>query len=116
MSPGHTRSLATFAALGAAATLASGCGNVDHAPGSAATGSAESIVAQRKKPTTQDPCTLLSATEAEAYVGSSLRRRFAPIMTAPPTRPVTPAPIAVPAHTSWLLPEREQDPPRPARL
>ena len=34
----YTRSLTTFAALSVAAALTSGCGNTDHAPGSAAAG------------------------------------------------------------------------------
>jgi len=77
MSPTHARSLTTFAALGAAVVLTSGCGNADHAPGSAAAGSAQNVAAQQKQPATPDPCTLLSAIEAEAYVGK---------LTAPPFR------------------------------
>ncbi len=77
MSPVHTRSLNAFAALGAAAALTSGCGNADHAPGSAASSSAQSAAVQQTNPATPDPCTFLSASEAEVYVGK---------LTTPPFR------------------------------
>jgi hypothetical protein len=76
MNPVYSRSLTTLAALGAAAALTSGCGNTDQPPGSAAAGSAPSVVAQQKA-ATPDPCTLLSATEAQPYVGA---------LTTPPFR------------------------------
>jgi len=77
MTPVYTRSLPSVAALGAAVALMSGCGNTDHAPSSAAAGSAPGVVAQQKETATPDPCTLLSATEAQAYVGA---------LTTPPFR------------------------------
>ena len=77
MTPVHTCSLTKLAALGAAAALTSGCGNSDHAPGSAATSSAPSVLAQQQAPASPDPCVLLSASEAQPYVGT---------LTTPPFR------------------------------
>jgi hypothetical protein len=73
----YTRPFSTFAVLGAAAALTSGCGNTDHASSSAAAGSAPSVLARQKAAATPDPCTLLSATEAQTYVGA---------LTTPPFR------------------------------
>ncbi|HEX3913344.1 MAG TPA: hypothetical protein VHW71_07550 [Steroidobacteraceae bacterium] len=70
MYPVHRCSLTAFAALGAAAASMSGCGSADQAPGSAAQGSASSVMARQKAASTPDPCTLLSATEAATYVGT----------------------------------------------
>ncbi len=77
MPPLDMRSLTTFATLGAAAALTSACGNTDHASGSGAAGSAPSVAAQQKAAATPDPCTLLSTTEAQVYVGT---------LTTPPFR------------------------------
>jgi hypothetical protein len=73
----HRLPITALAAIGAAAALTSGCGNADHAAGTAAPGTAQSLVAHLKDRATPDPCTLLSATEAAAYVGA---------LTTPPFR------------------------------
>jgi hypothetical protein len=65
-----------LAALGAVAALMGGCGKADQAPDSAASSSTPSVVAHVQKPAPPDSCTLLSATEAEAYVGKLLTPPF----------------------------------------
>src|ERR1700722_16269040 len=69
MNPVYTHSLTTFAAFGVAAALLSGCGKSDQASNSASSGSPQNIAAPQGEPSAADPCTLLSATEAEVYVG-----------------------------------------------
>jgi hypothetical protein len=72
------RSLAAFVAVGAVAALASACGNTGHAPPDASSaGPRQSNVAQVKDSLSPDPCALLSASEAETYLGP---------LTAPPFR------------------------------
>jgi hypothetical protein len=77
MSPVHSRPLATFAVLGAAAAFTSACGNTQPAPGSSAANTAQTTASHSKDRTSPDPCTLLSASEAQVYVGA---------LTAPPFR------------------------------
>ena len=69
--------LTAFAALGAAAALTSACGNAGHAPGASAAGAAQSNAAHSTAHASPDPCTLLSAPEAEAFLGA---------LTTPPFR------------------------------
>ncbi len=69
--------LTTLAALGAAAALTSGCGDAQHTWVAADPSSTPSVAAQRTERSTPDSCTLLSATEAEAYIGK---------LTTPPFR------------------------------
>jgi hypothetical protein len=66
-----------LAAISAAAVLTSACGNADRAKDASAPGTAQSLVAHLKDRAIPDPCTLLSATEAAAFVG---------VLTTPPFR------------------------------
>jgi hypothetical protein len=68
---------ALAAAIGAAAALTSGCGRTDQATGASSPPASQSIAAHRTTRTEPDPCTLLSAAEAEAFVGA---------LTTPPFR------------------------------
>jgi hypothetical protein len=70
MSIMHRLPFAALAAIGAAGALTSGCGNADHATDASAPGAAQSLAAHQKDRATPDPCTLLSAAEAEAFVGA----------------------------------------------
>jgi hypothetical protein len=73
----HRLPITAMAVIGAAAVLTSACGSKDHATDAAAPGAAPSLLAHLKDRTTPDPCTLLSATEAAAFVGA---------LTTPPFR------------------------------
>jgi hypothetical protein len=75
MSTVHRSCLVTVAAIGVAAALTTGCGSANHAPGPA--GTAQNLAAHPADRATPDPCTLLSAAEAAAYVGA---------LTTPPFR------------------------------
>lgn len=69
--------LSAVATLGAAAALTAGCGNTDHTPGAPTAAAPQSRGAQQAQRAAPDPCTLLSAAEAQAYVGT---------LTVPPFR------------------------------
>jgi hypothetical protein len=73
----NTCPLTTVALLGAATALTSACGNTDPAPRSSTANTTQNSPARSKESTSPDPCTLLSASEAQAYVG---------VLTAPPFR------------------------------
>jgi hypothetical protein len=75
MSRMHSPRLTTLAVIGVAATLASACGNADNAPGAPAA-AAQSAGAQRKGRGFPDPCALLSAEEAQVYVGALVTPPF----------------------------------------
>jgi len=74
MSIASKRPLTAFATLGAAAALTSACGNAGHAPSAA--GGAQSNAAHSTAHASADPCTLLSAPEAEAYLGALITPPF----------------------------------------
>jgi hypothetical protein len=64
------RPIAAFAAFSAAAAMISSCGNADHPPEtSVKSASPDGVVAHSSDRATPDPCTLLSASEAQVYVG-----------------------------------------------
>jgi hypothetical protein len=65
----HRLPFSALAAISAAAVLNSACGNADRAKDASAPGAAQNLVAHLKDRAAPDPCTLLSATEAVAFVG-----------------------------------------------
>jgi hypothetical protein len=72
----NTCPLATVAVLGAAAALTSGCGNTDPGPRSSTATTAQSSPTHSKDRASPDPCRLLSAGEAQAYVGALVTPPF----------------------------------------
>jgi hypothetical protein len=77
MSSIPVRPLAAFAALSMAATMSTSCSNTETPATAANNGAPQSAVTGAASRPTSDPCTLLSADEAQVYVGT---------LTSPPFR------------------------------
>jgi hypothetical protein len=78
MSIAHLRPVAAFAAFSAAAAMIASCGTADNSPAaSPKSTSSGPVAANPPSRSSPDPCTLLSASEAQVYVG---------VLTMPPYR------------------------------